>query len=362
MENNCMPNVPHFFVNGLPSPAYPHSIYFVLDSPNVLAYVTGSDGVPHLFGSGSYPTILHNSLPDLQGGTWHFNEAEHAYLAEIVANDTIAELFALIGTGGTYQGASPTTISLGGIPVDYVLTGKTYQEIIEDLLVVYLDPAFSSFVMSGQATTVEVGTTISGSKSFAFTATNTGNIQSDSLSVIDVTNNTTLVSGQPFTSPVSANVGSVTKTTPASHQWKGRAINTNSEVIDSNNFTVNWQWRVYNGTSANPTLTESQIEALTTSALRSGFATTYSFAAGNYKYIAFPDSFGSPTALTGFKDTATNLTVAMASSVDDAFYSNTQNGWSYGIVSVTNTNGVTTDYRVYRTKNLIASTLQIQVS
>jgi hypothetical protein len=89
---------------------------------------------------------------------------------------------------------------------------------------------------------------------------------------------------------------------------------------------------------------------------------TYNFAAGGYKYFCWADSLGSPTAVTGIKDTATNLTVSMADGSDDAAYSNVQNGWSYALVSVTNTNGVNTNYRVYRTKNILGSTINIQVS
>ena len=101
---------------------------------------------------------------------------------------------------------------------------------------------------------------------------------------------------------------------------------------------------------------------MASSLLTSSETDTYSFAAGDYKYFAWPDSFGSPTASTGFKDTSTNLAVAMADSTDNAFFSNEQNGWYYGTVSVTNTYGQTTTYRVYRTKNVLGGSINIQVS
>jgi hypothetical protein len=52
----------------------------------------------------------------------------------------------------------------------------------------------------------------------------------------------------------------------------------------------------------------------------------------------------------------------MADSTDDAFYINVENGWYYGLVSVTNAQGVTEDYRVYRTRNKVGGAITIRVS
>jgi hypothetical protein len=267
------------------------------------------------------------------------------------------------GSGGnTYAGASPTTLTVGGIPSGTAILGLTYDQLWEDLLVPYINPAWTAFAIT-QTNPVEVGTTISGSKSFPFTISTSGNVQANTLSIIDVTaGNVAIATGLPITSPASANIGSVQLTAPGSYSWKGRATNTHSATFDSSNTTVNWYWRLYYGISANTTLTEAQIEALSSSTLVSTKNATYAFAATNYKYFSWADSLGSPTASTGFKDTATNLAVAMADSSDDAAYSNVQNGWSYALVSVTNTNGITTNYRVYRTKNTLGSTINIQVS
>jgi len=279
--------------------------------------------------------------------------------------DTI-DLKALGGGGGTYTGASPATITVGGISAGYVLTAKTFTQILQDMLVVYQNPYFSSFLMSGQATSLEVGyATVSGTQSFTFGFGNASNVTANTLAIIDVTTSTTLASGLPITSPESANIGGpFTLTAPGSHSWKGQATNTNSVVFSSDNFTVNWFYRNHYGTSTNATLAASDILALVGNPLASGFAQTQSFAAGGYKYYCWPDTFGSPTASTGFKDTSNGLPVAMATVTDNAAYSNVQNGWYYALVSVTNTapTPVTTSYRVYRTQNVLGGTITIQVS
>lgn len=259
-----------------------------------------------------------------------------------------------------YLGASPTNITVGGVPSGTALSGRTWQSIIEELLVEYLLPTFSAFSMSGEAVTVEVGTTISGSKTFLWTTTNSGNVQTNSIAVRDETNATDLATGLANDGSEPIVVTSVQKLIPASHTWRIRGTNTQAGTF-TRDFIISWQWKKFHGTNASASLTEAQIEALT-GALSSSFAGTYSFAAGNYKFLCWPDTFGSPTAATGFKDTATNLAIAMADSTDDAFFSNIQNGWSYGLVSVTNPNGQTINYRVYRSKNILGGSINIQVS
>jgi len=169
------------------------------------------------------------------------------------------------------------------------------------------------------------------------------------------------------TSPTAIGIPSaVYKSSPDSVSWVGRATNTAPipTTFDSTAFTVNWYFKVYSGTSASVSLNEAGIEGLVTGTLKSGFVGTYTLTTGDYKYICFPDSFGSPTAVTGFKDSSTGLAVSMADVGDDAFYSNTQNGWSYGLVSVTNgtAHPVVENYRVYRTKNILGGAIDIIVS
>lgn len=259
-----------------------------------------------------------------------------------------------------YEGDSPTTVTVQNIPSGTDITNFTYDALLGNIYAPFVAPAFTSFAIS-QTTPIEVGTTISGLKSFSWAFSTASNVASNSVSVKDYTSNTVLQTGISVTSPQNVNIGSVQKTTATTNQWIANAINTQGTVLQSALATVSWYWKVYYGISANQTLNESQIEALT-GVLASSQIRDYSFSALNYKYICYPDVFGSPTASTGFKDTATNLVVSMADSIDDAFYSNTQNGWSYGIVNVTNSQGIATNYRVYRTKNVLGGSITIRVS
>lgn len=269
------------------------------------------------------------------------------------------------GSGATWTPQGPTTSDdVGGVDTgtDLGTVPVTIESTLLSIFYPYAAPRFTSFSITGQSQTLEVGTTISGTKSFAWTFANASNIEPDTMDIIDVTAGVNLETDIPITSPFSTDVGTVQLTAPGSYSWRGEADNTNLVTFQSSLFTVNWRWRLYYGTSASTTLNEAAIESLASSTLAVSEGGTYSFAAGNYKYFAWPDDFGSPTASTGFKDTATSLAVSMATNLDDAFYGNVENGWYYGLVTVTNVEGIATDYRVYRTKNTLGSTINILVS
>ena len=48
-------------------------------------------------------------------------------------------------SGSTYNEDSPSTVTVGGLEAGTTLTGKTSNEILEEILVPYLEPDFSSF-------------------------------------------------------------------------------------------------------------------------------------------------------------------------------------------------------------------------
>jgi hypothetical protein len=256
----------------------------------------------------------------------------------------------------TYTNATPVPTTIGGIAAGSTFSNQTMQQMWDALLYPYQAPAFSSFSMSGQSTTVEVGTSISGTKTFSWSTSNSTNVQANSISIVDITNSTTLATGLSNDGTESILLPSaVIKNSAVSNTW--RITGTNSVASNfSANFVVNWYWKIYYGTSSNTTLSEAQIEALTNGVLRNGITGSFSFAAGDYKYFSYPDAYGS---INTIKDAATLLNVAMASNVDDAFFSNSANGIYYGLVAVTNVNGVSTNYRVYRTKNILGGSITI---
>lgn len=223
----------------------------------------------------------------------------------------------------------------------------------------YSAPAFSAFAISGQATTLEVGTAISsGNKTFTWSTTNSSNVAANSIAVADTTTSTTLGSGLANDGSESLSIAGVTNSSPDSHVWTVSGTNTHSGSF-SRTFTVAWLWKAYAGTSASATLDATAIKALSDyAALTATALRTYSLAAGNYKYVCFPDAFPTPST---WMNGAFN--VPLANSGDNAAYSHTDSsGNPYALVSVTNAQGVATDYRVYRSQNVLGGSLSLTVA
>lgn len=248
------------------------------------------------------------------------------------------------GEAETYSNAAPTVSALGGIAAGSTFAGKTMQQMWDALLYPYQVPAFSSFSISGQSTTLEVGAGVTaGSKTFAWATSNSGNITVNSLAISDVTGAAALASGLANDGSEAISISEVVKTSATSHVWRITGTNTQAGSF-TRDFTVSWRWRLYYGESTATTLDEAAIEALRVNALAAGANAAYAFNAGGYKWLCYPTAFGLKTT---FKDSATNLDVAMQPAET---------------VSVTNAFGVTTNYYCHRTLNQLGGAITIQVS
>lgn len=246
-----------------------------------------------------------------------------------------------------YTNSESVPVTLGGINAGSTFDKTPITTMFDLLLYPYQYPAFSSFSME-VASPLEVGYTIpSGNHTFTWTTTNSSNISPNTVSIVDNTNSTTLATGL-------ANDGieiislplSIQHTTNTSHVWIISAVGMHSQTI-TKTYTINWLWRVYWGESSLNSLTESSIKSLRVNMLSSTGVYTYPFIGDpwKYKYIVYPSSFG---LLTNFKDTATNLDVAMSGPPT--------------VVLVTNLYGVPTNYNVHRSLNKLGGYINIQSS
>lgn len=286
------------------------------------------------------------------------NKVNNSYNTVVAAGTNITVSSATVGdtttytvntTGSTYTNATPVPVTIGGISAGSTFLNQTLQQMFDALLYPYQSPAFTSFGISGQTTLLEVGLNSAiALRTFLWTTSNPANVVANSIAIRDVT----LGVSPPFPAIGLANDGSESFnfaiTSPVgqgSHTWSIEATNTNS-ILFLTTFTVNWNFRLYYGTSASTPLTEAQIEALAVSSLTTTALGTYNFgaAASQYKYLSFPNTFTQPTL---FKDAATNLVVPFTQLSD---------------VSVTNSNGVVQMYSVWRSFNQLGGAITIIVT
>lgn len=251
------------------------------------------------------------------------------------------------GSGSSeYIRPDPVPSTVGGVTAGSTFNG-TVEDALDALFYPYQAPAFTSFSFP-QTTPLEVGDSVAaGSKLFTWATSNSSNVAADSVQIIDVTGGTTLYLGGANDGSESLAIGTVTKSTDASHIWRISATNTHSASF-TRDFTVTWYWRRFYGHSTDGTATEALVEGLQNSSLTNTATATYSFSATTptptYKYIAYPTAWGLKTS---FKDTSNNIDVAMQAA---------------STISITNAFGQTTNYYVHRTTNQLGGAINIAVS
>lgn len=139
--------------------------------------------------------------------------------------------------------------------------GKTAVEVILDAAIQYLYPSFYSISIS-IPTTYEVGDELPRSVSVFFGLINEANVKPDSLVLMDGTNNAPLLSDQPVLSPVPLDVEGFKYTYAASHFWYIKLLNTNNEILNSNNIVIYWRYKVFHGGVESDNVSSSIVRAL----------------------------------------------------------------------------------------------------
>jgi len=203
-------------------------------------------------------------------------------------------------SGSDYDLSTPSTVTVGGLNAGSTLTGLSSNEILEDILVPYIAPTFSSFQISGQATTIEVGTALSGIKSFTWGTTQSGNVASNSIIIRDVTAASNIATGLANDGGEPVDIGTITNTSPISHSWRGQGTNTQAGSFNSSNFTVRSIYPYYYGKVvgagasgdnrpvANQALVLSGTKVVVSS--NNTISITYNSAADEYIWFAIPST------------------------------------------------------------------------
>ena len=260
----------------------------------------------------------------------------------------------------TYTNPTAVPTTIGGIVAGMTFSNATMKQMWDLLLYPYQQPNFTSFTFNHGGSTREVGQTLTGGTySFTWNISYPANVQTNSITIKNNTTATNLIVGTANDGQATLTIATVSTSAPSSHQWKISAVRTNSTVI-STTTTLVWYWKRFNGTQSVTSLTAPQIQALNGSG--SGVLTntrtgTYVFGGGDYKYFAWPTSFGAPLL---FRDFNTNLAVAMAGIAEG--YTTPVGVYYAQVVSVTNTYGKTTNYYVFRTLNILGGSINIVVT
>ncbi len=301
---------------------------------------------------------------------------EDGFPIGLTASDiVVGQIYYVIWDGNNFQlnVSNPNSQSeflytnlLGSVGVGGILAGTTFSNAtmkqMWDILLKppYQQPNFTSFTFNHGGLTREVGNDIlGGTYSFTWAITYPVNVSTNSITIRDNTTAVNLIVGTANDGQATLTLGTVSTSAQTSHQWKISAVRTNSTVITST-VTLGWYWKRFNGTQSATSLSAAQVVALNGSGsgtLQSTRVGTYVFGAGSYKYFAWPTTFGAPAF---FRDSATNLAVAMAGVADG--YTTAVGAYYAQVVSVTNVYGKTINYYVFRTLNILGGSINIVVT
>lgn len=217
-----------------------------------------------------------------------------------------------------------------------VAIGKTPEQVIRDIAIEYINSFFSIFSISGQVTTIEVGTTLSGSKTFIWTIT----LGSGVVPLIDIYDNTassTLLAATTNDGTQVVTVATIQlNSNGAIQSWKGIGTDTTPPItFNSANFVITSRFMRFYGPNATTPTNSAQVRALSVSEFQIPGANTFILNTGTVEikfHIALPPGV-TITSVFDLDALSANIT---------SFYVLT------GTISVNDAGGTARTYNIYR--------------
>lgn len=241
-----------------------------------------------------------------------------------------------LDTEAKYSGSPNPTISLGGLDTNYVLTGKSALEILEDLLVVYQIPYFNSFTISSYSRFVEVGTTLSGPSTFSWNISNGINVSPNSISIIDSADGDSIISNAslPTQGSISAPYLNVKLNAKGENRnWKISGENTKGAIFIGNIDSTAY-YNMYYGSSPIPITSSNEVRSLPNSSLLTSNSSTFILNTGSSD-LRFVVAVPQDTVITSVVDLDSVSAVLTADYI------------LYSIVNVLDAGGTPRTYNIY---------------
>lgn len=198
-----------------------------------------------------------------------------------------------------YTSNSPATCTVGGITAGTVLTGKTIEYLMQEILAPYIEPAFTSFAVN-ITSPMEVGTALSGTKTFTWATSTSGNVASNSIGICEV-GGSLLGFGLANDGTEALSIGTKTNTSPTTWTWQITGCSTQDTEF-SRNVSKCSLYPIYYGkltSGTRPAVTNSLVTTgcIAKSNVNSTGTVTVDFdsTSSEYTWLAIPASSTSKT-------------------------------------------------------------------
>ena len=230
--------------------------------------------------------------------------------------------------------------TLGGLEKGTDISGLSALDVLNKILLPYQNPVFTSF-STNITTTHDLGCSTDSTLTLTWNTSNQNNIGEGQ---IYCTLNGEKINKIPLpkSGTMKFSIMPIASKTQTSKTIRITLTNTKGGTA-SKDITLNWVNRYYYGTSTKEGLDANGILALT---MKQGNSLpgSLTFAAGGYKFIAFPATWGEYRTI---KDASNGLNVAMTKLAN---------------VTITNANSVKQEYILYRTINSIGGSLTMNIA
>lgn len=271
---------------------------------------------------------------------------------------------------GAYSNPNLTSNLLGGVDQGYSFNSVQFQDMFTDLLYPEQLGNITSFDITGTTqgniSLIDLGRPITGVLTFSWGLSIptglTGPLKIDDVTTVGPISanwpaKSTLVTTYSISnSPVGYTYpSSLFSNTVRTRDYLLYIPRLNGTTIAKYNH-ITWTYRAYYGSSTYATLTPTQVTGLSSSLVTQSLGSYTITGTQGYKYMAFPDVSG-----YSFKNAITfGLPLVLSGSSDG--YSSSENDINYTTSTVTNNYGVSSTYRIYRTKNQITGTLSVNIT
>lgn len=247
------------------------------------------------------------------------------------------------GGGGVYNLSFPTNTQFGNIAPGTDLSGLTWQQIIQMATVAYINPSFTSFSITGQAQTVEIGTTVSGNKTFTW-GINVGSGIVTLLDIYDNTSGSTLLANTANDGSQIINLGATNFTAQGqTKSFKGIGHNSqNSTDFNSSNFVITGSYLEFYGPISVAANNSATVRALPLNRFVTS-GTSFSFATGTVEKI-FQIALPATKTLTSVFDATSGFFIPVGAGAGN---------WNLSTFNVLDAAGVNVSYNVYTLSNAV---------
>jgi hypothetical protein len=261
-------------------------------------------------------------------------------------------------TSSNYSNPIQTLYDVGNVNNGTTFDNVLIQDVFSDLFYSEQLGNINSFNLIGMPTTLEVGTTISSSSSLTFSwiLSNTSSFSENTSSIvysgygdllINATNSTNTFE---WITPIN-----LVNNTPDSETFIFSIKRDNGTTIRET-LSIDWKWKIYYGSSTYTALDAPDIVSLSGNTLSSTSSIILSVTGSGYKYIGFPNDSSFLVNNITYK----NMPIVLCDYSEGYTYSNNDIG--YKLLSLTNSNGIGKEYKIYRTVNKISGTLSLNIN